>query len=405
MGEWVVFQGDCIDSMKEMEDSSIDSIVCDPPYAIEFMSHAWDSHGDGLTFQEWCTEWGKEALRVLKPGGHMLAFGGTRTFHRLISGIEDAGFEIRDCLMWVHGQGFPKSKNVALAIDKKEGGPNRGRAIPTASTHLPNGKYKQGGEKLTGNRVGPYEPQTEDAKKWNGWGTALKPSWEPIVVARKPLMGTVAANVVAHGTGAINIDECRIGNETIRINRLEQWSGFGQIVRPDYETTEVTGRWPANVALTHNEDCEDECTAGCPIALMDLQSGDVGNGWKTNYGEKYAEQGLQYGGGSFGGGGFKGNSTYADSGGASRFFFCAKATKKEKGADNDHPTVKPIRLMQWLVRLVTPPDGIVLDLFMGSGTTGVAAIMEGYNFVGCEMDDHYINISERRMQEAEDAKE
>jgi len=318
--------------------------------------------------------------------------GSPRTYHRLTCGIEDAGFEIRDCLtlFYCYGSGFPKSHSVSLAIDKAKGGKDRGKAVATASTKLPyqGGQYgQQSTEKLpSGQQLPPYEPQSDEAKQWDGWGTNLKPAYEPIVMVRKPLAEkTIAANVLKYGTGALNIDATRIGTETIPINKLEKWSGFGQEKKPNYTPTQSVGRWPANLLL-------DEGAA----QKLDEQVGDTGNKWKKNYGEQYADEARQYGGGTFGGGGYKGNSTYADSGGPSRFFYTQKANKKEK-TEGSHPTQKPIELMRYLVRLVTPPDGIILDPFMGSGSTGVAALLEGFSFVGIEREEEYVKIAEHRL--------
>jgi DNA modification methylase len=369
--------GDCRDRLKELPDNSIDSIVTDPPYELGFMGKSWDASGVAYDVTVW-----QECLRVLKPGGHLLSFGGSRTYHRMACAIEDAGFQIRDQIMWVYGSGFPKSLNVG----------------------------KQNG-----------------CEEWDGWGTALKPAHEPIVLARKPLDGTVANNVLEHGVGGINIDGCRVEGEPVPINKLEEWSGFGQKVEPKYEQqVNVAGRFPANFI----HDGSDEVLELFP---------EAGNKWKRNYGvEDY--NGKQYNGGSFGGGGYNGQNTYADSGSAARFFYCAKASKKDRneGLDefeekqtfgggsrspdqysedekylknaataygaikapnkNHHPTVKPTDLMRYLCRLVTPPNGTVLDPFTGSGSTGKAATLEGFNFIGIEQSAEYIEIAKARIE-------
>lgn len=427
---WELREGDCIEVMAAMPEASIDAVVCDPPYGIGFMGHEWDQPGvehragpgkyeqppaQGRTaprsagsmeagkydlrptanrqFQAWCEAWAREAFRVLKPGGHMLVCGGARTFHRMTAGVEDAGFEIRDCLSWLYGSGFPKSLNVAQAIDRKLGAQpievgrraNRG-FLPRASDD-----------------VAITTPATDEAAAYEGWGTALKPAWEPIIVARKPLVGTVAGNVLAHGTGALNVEGCRIG--------------------VDNEAVQGAGRWPANVAL-------DEAAA----EMLDEQSGELVSGanptsrgsdkFRTAYGDFEGQRECEPARG-------------AERGGASRFFYCAKASSAERNAGlaafemsdvpltttptssiangrsggrrlgdrkykpapaaNVHPTVKPVDLMRWLVRLVTPGGGLVLDPFAGSGTTGCAAVREGFEFVGIEREAEYVAIAEARI--------
>jgi site-specific DNA-methyltransferase (adenine-specific) len=361
--------------MKAMDAESVDSIVTDPPYGLSFMGKDWDHGVPGVAF--WL-----EALRVAKPGSHLLAFGGTRTFHRLAVAIEDAGWEIRDCVMWVYGSGFPKSKNVALSIDKGEGHPNRGKAIPTASTYQACDSERE--NKLVSNPVPPYEAKSDFARQWQGWGTALKPAWEPIIVARKPLCGTVAENVLTHGTGAINVDGCRVGTESTK--RVKE-GGSNQFPHEDDtwipKTVQVgsdAGRWPAN--LIH--DGSDELNKLFPQTGISL-------GGKAGNDKAYC-------------GGFRqeyyGNTKpgFGDSGSAARFFYCAKASKSDRGDDNDHPTVKPTNLMQYLCRLVTPPGGTVLDPFMGSGSTGKGAVLEGFKFVGCEKESQYVEIARKRIE-------
>ena len=412
-----LYHGDCVSVMRSWPDASVDAVVCDPPYEIGFMSKGWDSAGVAFDPATW-----REALRVLKPGGHLLAFGGSRTFHRMACAIEDAGFEVRDSLMWLYGSGFPKSKNIALAIDKGEGHPNRGRAIPVASTHLPSGVYAD--EKLTGNAVPPYEPKSPEATPWAGWGTALKPAHEPIILARKPPEGTIAANVQKWGTGALNIDGCRVGTEggtratgpAPNNNNVYGENMGGQAYAP------AGGRWPANVML-------DEEAA----AMLDAQSGIS----KSTGGQK--SLGAFRAGHIFGKGRDEreaGDPGYGDRGGASRFFYVAKPSRKERdlgldafpvltraqmtdreegqvgvnhpragagsrdGARNPHPTVKPVALMRELVRLVTPPGGVVLDPFVGSGTTGMAARLEGFKFIGIDQSAEYLNVAYHRIAAA-----
>ena len=385
--------------MREMPADSIDAIVTDPPYGLEFMGKQWDapwkndprsdkrgvvdpkawggnqdspnggnpysrarirtgaahyrkdSAKVGQSFQAWCEEWAREALRVTKPGGHLLAFGGTRTFHRLAVAIEDAGWEIRDCLSWIYGSGFPKSKNLDGA--------------------------------------------------WQGWGTALKPAWEPIILARKPLVGTVAANVLAHGTGGLNIDATRI--ETDDNLNGGAYSEGGRDALPGDERegsaagmfadgggripggfVQPSGRWPANVAL-------DEEAA----AMLDKQTGDLGKsagGFKEGSTGAFGKNGVY--------GEAKGQARppgFGDSGGASRFFYTAKASRRERGEGNTHPTVKPLALLKWCVRLVCPPGGVILDPFAGSGTTLLAAQAEGFDAIGIEREAEYVEIARKRL--------
>ncbi len=553
-----VVVADCIEHMRTLPEHSIDAVVCDPPYGLEFMGKEWDRPwaarpgrpaGAGMTrggfaggngyatrltpsyvkawqnkrcvkcghiasggspcvcpdpewviergntarpmqaFQAWCESWAIEALRVLKPGGHLLAFGGTRTYHRLAAGIEDAGFEIRDCLAWMYSQGFPKSLDVSKAIDKAADCPacmGRGYTRPFIGTGNPQqcdrcsgtGKATRDviGRATSWNRPdseaghaarmntspGEYDvtaPATPEAERWQGWGTALKPAFEPVVVARKPLVGTVAANVLLHGTGALNIDGCRVANTAedrgaseaaMSGERMWRRAGqegaatFGPGLQEGPQAMHEQGRWPANVVL-------DEEAAG----LLDEQTGELTSGANpTRRGSDKSRDAY---------GDFKGQEECtpargADSGGASRFFatfdhseelchypsdparasaslpidkgtdrfrYCAKASSAERNAGldgfeerargnlnqgmqnmgkrtthfrNAHPTVKPVELMRWLIRLVTPPGGLVLDPFTGSGTTGVAAHLEGVEFLGIEREAEYAEIARARIE-------
>lgn len=334
----MIYQGNCLEILKNMSDNSIDAIVTDPPYGISFMGKKWDY--DVPSIEIWA-----ECLRVLKPGGHLLAFAGTKTQHRMAVRIEDAGFEIRDMITWVYGSGFPKSLNLSKSINKNS--------------------------------------DTESAKQWEGWGSAIKPAMEPITLARKPLDGTIAQNVLKWGVGGINIDGCRVGSETmtsggslldIRANNYNNSFGKERLNTP---IVNKEGRFPAN--LIH--DGSDEVLELFP----ETKSGFMQKGEK-------ASKGL----GMFGGGQTN-SDTYGDSGSAARFFYCAKASKSERGEFNNHPTVKPIKLMRYLCRLVTPSNGIVLDPFMGSGSTLVAAIEEGFNPIGIELNEDYIKIAEKRI--------
>lgn len=420
-----ILQGELLERIQELDDESIDAVVTDPPYGIRFMGASWDgkdidtqmqkrmsqkqtpdkngnerktprrapSEAAGSydlslesmrNFQEWTEEWALAVKRVLKPGGYLLSFASTRTYHRMTSGIEDAGFEIRDQIGWTFGSGFPKSRN------------------------------------LHGD--------------WEGWGTALKPAWEPICVARKPLIGTVQQNVDKYGTGAININGCRIEGEPITINRLEQWSGFGEIKRPEYATAvSMLGRWPAN--LIHDGSNEvlavfPEAPGQCADVKYDEGErenqnvyGAMKRGHEPTADKTYSESGST----NFS---MKPGARRLDSGSAARFFYCAKAdrTDRNQGCEelpnriggmnsntsgqhitrrdgwkpdpvkNNHPTVKPTDLMRYLVRLVTPPGGTVLDCFAGSGSTLKAALLEGFDCIGIEREEEYVAIAEARCE-------
>jgi len=498
----VILHGDCRQQLATLEDCSVDSIVTDPPYELGFMGKKWDASGIAYDSTVWT-----ECLRVLKPGGHLLAFGGTRTYHRMTCAIEDAGFEIRDSLHWLYGSGFPKSLDVSKAIDKAAG-IEGSYGAPKSAAHA--GWIERGAMRGDEGNEGwqrpclqdpeavdryarQYKPADEHAQRWQGWGTALKPAHEPIVLARKPLVGTVAANVMAYGTGALNIDGCRIGAPD-GVPRFIQKGEPSQHALGDglngsqrtgtMDTT--TGRWPANLILTHSPDCQQtgtttdtftvvagfrdyaqnsnfgartqvtqkpqsvevatwDCVAGCPVAALNAQSGNRpggtfptqrGSGVATGFGPGLPTEG--------------GRRAMGDSGGASRFFtttewdpeldvpflYVAKPSRRERNAGLDgmpegprvhmgsggrtlkdgqwvethsepqpranfHPTVKPVALMRHLVRLVTPPGGTVLDPFLGSGTTAVAATLEGFAWIGCELTDDYLPIIEARTAWAE----
>jgi DNA modification methylase len=456
----------CLDVLATMPDNSVDSIVTDPPYGLALMGKKWDY--DVPSEEIW-----RECLRVLKPGGHLLAFAGTRTQHRMAVRIEDAGFEIRDMIAWVYGSGFPKSLDVSKAIDKvaprlgqfdafaahfseklrssgktqkevaalfpsKTGGITgcvwnwaNGANVPTvaqwrilrplldlSSEWEPLIKRIEAEREVVGKGKGvtrpgfsgdiygsgggtPLElnitaPATPAARQWQGWGTALKPALEPITVARKPLVGTVAENVLAHGTGAINVDGCRV--EYINDNDKEKAnfhgrsaeaaanSNFGQLRTGFAESEDFnhrSGRFPAN--LIH--DGSDEV-----VGLFPEQAGANPNCVTTKY-EKNSEHLKKLGASTP----FFHEKT---KGSAARFFYCAKASKADRGDGNHHPTVKPTDLMRYLCRLVTPPDGIVLDPFMGSGSTGKAAILEGFQFIGIDMTPEYVDIARARIEHA-----
>jgi DNA modification methylase len=487
VGDARVVLGDCRDVLKTLADNSVDSVVTDPPYELGFMGKSWDSTGIAYDVTVW-----EECLRVLKPGGHILAFGGSRTWHRLAVAVEDAGFEIRDSIAWIYGQGFPKSLDVSKAIDKRGGsgallakeigealrvarelrgmskskadeifcdgttnwtwfeGRPGGQRSPTPKTFARvveawpelgglSEKVAEAEREVIGEKSGnsyvfaPGEnreapavemdvtaPSTPEAKAWAGWGTALKPAFEPVVVGRKPFGKgvTVAENVLRWGVGGLNIDGSRIGTGETTIRQNSSSSSFmtgkigeTQLTQTQYTTGSTAGRWPANVIL-------DEVTAG----LVDEQSGVS----KSTRSEITSTPGGVYGAGK-GLPSHTGVYGHGDSGGASRFFYQPKASKRDRnegleelpevkggslsgGEDkrngktnqpmrqNFHPTVKPTQLMRYLIKLVTPPGGTVLDPFTGSGSTGKAALLDGYKFVGAELTEEYLPIIEGRLR-------
>lgn len=395
----ILYAGDCVEVMKRMPGSSVDAIVTDPPYGLEFKGKGWDGFGTPLGFQTWTEAWAVEAFRILKPGGHLLAFAGTRTYHRMASGVEDAGFEIRDCIAWMYGSGFPKSLDVSKAIDKAAGAERE----VTGTRTVPKGhgfageRYGNEGN-LQHNDTIAYTPE---AAKWNGWGTALKPAFEPVVVARRPLIGTVAANVLEHGTGALNIDACRVGMSDQDRSTIEKatWvardldrKAYGKYETDGTDqvmTTHPSGRWPANIAL-------DETAAN----MLDEQSGYQKDG--TAIQRNLPDSGSQLGHVTVKPPTQRAeNVGYGGTGGASRFFYTAKASRQDRNvgglADNTHPTVKPTDLMRWLIRLVTPPGGIILDPFGGSGSTGLAARAENVRCILIEREPEYLQIIRDRL--------
>ena len=411
-----LINSDCVVAMKEMADNSVDSIVTDPPYGLEFMGKKWDY--DVPSKEMW-----KEALRVLKPGGYLLSFAGSRTYHRMAVNIEDAGFEIRDQIMWIYGSGFPKSHNISKAIDKAAG--VEGEIIGDHPNDRPNSHGKNKipvGSAGLGQGTKKRALVTPKAKEYEGWGTALKPAHEPIVVARKPLIGTVVENVLEHGTGGINIDGCRIKtNEklvaggSLRTNSGDEREGaslgmFQDGTANTFKQNEE-GRFPANVILDEE--------AG---AILDEQTGELSAGHAPKLSKSNPFSGINDS---------ERQEIHYGTGGASRFFYCAKPSQAERDGGlenfvskpsfnygsikksegrhgentprkNFHPTVKPVDLMRYLCRLVTQPGGIVLDPFMGSGTTGIAANLEGFNFIGIEMDEEYIEIARARITHSGD---
>jgi len=389
MMNYTLHCGDNREVLRTMADASVDSIVCDPPYELGFMGKRWDSTGIAYDVTLWT-----ECLRVLKPGGHLVAFGGSRTYHRLAVAIEDAGFEIRDQIQWIYGSGFPKSLDVSKAMDKQAGVEHlREDAGPNPAYRPRAYVWNQGGGETPIRPERKTTPHLDIAKAWHGWGTALKPAHEPAVLARKPLTGTVADNVMTWGCGALNIDGCRVGDEQWVRKGGNQSTPYGSKITwntsstPDIDRTQ-TGRWPANVIL-------DEAAA----QVLDEQSGYAKSNGGIRNNKKVMDMFL------LGKNPILALSPYHDSGGASRFFYVAKASKAEReaGLDSDsdranhHPTVKPIELMRYLVRLVTPNGGTVLDPFMGSGSTGCAAMLEGMDFIGIDITPEYVEIARRRI--------
>ena len=475
----MIICGDCLVEMAKMEPNSIDAIVTDPPYGLEFMGKDWDRlidkrpshdadkaayrasgrHGGGsnphvqsrITYragtsaQDWHYAWAVAALRVAKPGCHLLAFGGTRTFHRLTCAIEDAGWEIRDTLMWVYGSGFPKSESVSLAIDKKACRLELEARLGRKPTKDELKAAWEGYRKVIGKRdVGPdirndnyhrddgdrmiadiTAPATDAARQWEGWGTALKPAWEPIILARKPLAGTVEENVQKWGTGAINVEGCRVGfsgpedEAESKVKNQHGDFGSGPVKRSIFRDHDAPrsnynapGRWPANLIHDGSEE------------VLELFP-ETKNGGKQGKSYHQTQMGIYTPGAE------QISGLFGDSGSAARFFYCAKASRAEREmgcegmeekrtgmmqddnyewpgtpehsahrtppAKNHHPTVKPLALMRYLCRLITPPNGLILDPFMGSGTTGMAAKAEGFRFIGMEKEKEYCEIAEKRI--------
>ena len=379
--------GDCLDVLATLPDNSVDSIVTDPPYGLSFMGKKWDYDVPSVAIWEQC-------LRVLKPGGHLLAFAGTRTQHRMACRIEDAGFEIRDMIAWVYGSGFPKSLDVSKAIDKAAGAVRektrvkpRPETSGTMSGKADTRPWIEKSRELGYHEVDGNTPATPEAQQWAGWGTALKPALEPITMARKPLDGTVAANVLAHGVGALNIDGCRVGSEggTCRDGKADKPNDAGwENMRGHGIATLAAGRWPAN--LIH--DGSDEVVKLFP---------DTGKSTGGRIGKKSMGNVTNVPAGQY----EKGDPGFGDTGSAARFFYCAKASKRDRDEANIHPTVKPTALMRYLCRLVTPPGGTVLDPFMGSGSTGKAARQEGFDFIGIEREAEYVEIAKARIAAVE----
>lgn len=372
-----LWHGDCIAVMRGLPDASVDAVVTDRPYELGFMGKGWDASGIAYNPDVWAN-----ALRVLKPGGHLLAFGGTRTWHRLAVAIEDAGFEVRDSIAWMYGSGFPKSLDVSKAIDKAAGAERQVLASRKVQDIRGN-KYNSATDTMQYNVTAPATPA---AQQWQGWGTALKPAFEPIVVARKPLIGTVAENVLAHGTGALNIDGCRIAGEVPQVKQglSSAPSSWDHRTEPRQSQPHTAGRWPANVILDESQAAE-----------LDSQSGNI----PTQHNRATLDRSGD--GGMFGvsGGGIRVVVGAGEQGGASRFFYVPKANSSERPRAGEvaHPTVKPLELMRYLVRLVTPPGGTVLEPFAGSGTTLEACLIEGFQVIGIELTEDYLPLITQRI--------
>lgn len=417
-----LYHGSMLDMLEVIDKNSVDCIVTDPPYELNFMGKGWDNAGVSFNKETW-----KKCFDVLKPGGHLLAFGGSRTFHRIAVAIEDAGFEIRDTIMWLYGSGFPKSMNIGLEIDKKNGVESKVVGIGksgSSDTH----KRTMISETKDGKSVFGGEYEIKQAQnKWQGWGTQLKPSFEPIIVARKPVERTIVDNVMKYGVGGINIDECRVeptGEDIGRNNHVKPYGGITineSSTPPVNSTGRYYGRFPANTILTYDDTDFDEVCGGFP----DTTGGNRVNTTAVRQSAKNSGYGFDV----------NTRSEYADSGSASRYFYCAKASKKDRdeGLDtfedkkffstlntkngsgehldgaqtpvrkNIHPTVKPTELMQYLVRLIAPKNATILDPFMGSGSTGKAVMYENkerdknYKFIGIELTEEYLPIAEARI--------
>ena len=370
-----VIHGDCLDALRALPDNSVDAVVTDPPYGLSFMGKKWD-------YDVPATEVWAECLRVLKPGGHLLAFAGTRTQHRMCVRIEDAGFEIRDMIAWVYGQGFPKSLDVSKAIDKAAGlmgheGKNFRNADDGVMTLRPTIKPSE--------YVRP-DPISTSARQWSGWGTALKPAMEMVTMARKPLDGTVAENVQEWGTGAINVDGCRVGTDTRwnpsagNKNLDSRYTVTPISKRSETDGRECVGRWPAN--LIHDGSEEVEALTGSAARFFYCAKASKAD----------RDDGLQR---------FEVRRTGGMQATADGSMLTGSGNERTTARANHHPTVKPTALMQYLCRLVTPPGGTVLDPFTGSGSTGRGAILEGFNFIGIEREAEYVEIARARIAEAE----
>lgn len=435
MSQVLVWHGDAIEQLRRIPDNSVHAVITDPPYGLSNLQPSAIAHaiarwndgerdlvpvGKGFMGRDWDSfvpppaVW-DEAYRVLKPGGHVAVFGGSRTFDLVALSVRMAGFEMRDTIAaWLYGSGFPKSMNVAKAIESGSGRPEDIRRMSMGDDYSPCGRgrinYDHGAGSAMKGSPRAWSPATDAAREWQGWGSALKPAWEPIILARKPLAGTVAANVLAHRAGAINVDACRVATP----DGQPAWSypnGAGghafkfSVDAPNKHgaKTGPDGRWPTNVVLAHHPDCGPDdapgpCVPGCQVAALDEQSG-----WQKD-GVAVRHRGVQAG--PMGWGKLPEGTPdagYGGGGGASRFFptfrYQAKAPKRERPMvdGKGHPTVKPLGLMQWLCRLLVAPGGLVVDPFCGSGATGEAARAEGFSSILIDADEFAIALTKERL--------
>ena len=417
----MIINGDCLEEMQKLIDDGVqvDSIVTDPPYHLQSIVDRFGKEGSapaqhgtdgafaraskGFMGQEWeggdiafRKETWELAMKILKPGGHLLAFSASRNYHRMAVAIEDAGFEIRDQIMWIYGSGFPKSLNIGKGVDKKLG--NKREVVKT----IERGDVQTAIDKGVGYTADPAnknnkavfgygtETVTKGHSEWEGWGTALKPAHEPIVMARKSIEGSIVDNVLKHGTAGINIDGCRVelsegddprlgGKGTWKTDKMAKDVYVGGYAGVDTGSSEL-GRFPANIM----HDGSEEVVSGFPNTKStkgNPRTASIKNQTRLNNSEEVFV-----------------NCEYDDEGSAARFFYCPKVSKSERGEDNTHPTVKPQELMKYLCRLVTPKGGTVLDPFMGSGSTGMACKYEGFEFIGIEQEKEYFEIAEKRIK-------
>jgi len=403
----LLLNGDCIEQMQKLIDEGVqvESVVTDPPYELGFMGKSWDASGIAFDKKTW-----KLAFQLLKPGGYLLAFSASRNYHRMAVAVEDAGFEIRDQIMWIYGSGFPKSLNIGMGVDKKQGNERVTVGERTRNVKPFDDDNGWNSNNTTGNHI-----YTKGNTEWEGWGTALKPAHEPIVMARKPLEGTVVDNVLEHGVGGINIDECRVGKEILEEQIAGRSNKIGTFERKNMITPKREGRFPSNVMHDGSDVVQDifPNTKSSNVSRERKAGTEFGqsSGWNKH---NNVDSGLM--------------PAYGDEGSASRYFYCPKTSKSERNqglvefddkqyshdgrkksienpyqrnksiSKNSHPTVKPVELMKYLCRLVTPKGGTVLDPFMGSGSTGMAAKDEGFDFIGIEREKEYFEISEQRIK-------